>query len=62
VSIRYRLAGDPEHPFSEAIGIVMAVKPDETGRAAATIVKRDGDRTSVALDDVVAGKAWVVQG
>ena len=58
VSVRYRLHGDPEHPFSEAIGIVMSVKPDESGAAAVTIVDRRGDTATIPIEDVLAGKAW----
>ena len=28
VSVRYRLHGDPEHPFSEAVGVVASVTAD----------------------------------
>ena len=59
VSVRYRLEGDPGHPYSEAIGIVMAVKPDETGAATVTIVNRRGEESIVPVRDVLAGKAWV---
>ena len=58
VSIRFKVLNDPEHPFSEAIGVVMAVKPDETGRPTVSIVNRHGDTVAVAIDDVLAGKAW----
>jgi hypothetical protein len=59
VSIRYKLTGDPQHPVSEAIGIVMSVKPDETGRTQVMIVNRRGDISTVGIDDVLAGKAWM---
>jgi len=59
VSIRYKLTGDPEHPVSEAVGIVMSVKADETGKAQVLIVNRRGDISTVGTDDVLAGKAWM---
>ena len=60
VSIRYRLRDDPaEHAVSEAIGIVMSVKSDETDGAEVSIVDQRGEITKVAIDDVMAGKAWV---
>ncbi|MGH2753531.1 MAG: hypothetical protein ACRDLB_03790 [Actinomycetota bacterium] len=60
VSIRFR-RNEPEHPFSEAIGVVMSVKPDESGRPCVTIVNRRGALSEVPLADVMAGKAWVDQ-
>jgi hypothetical protein len=59
VSIRYRLESDPQHPVSEAIGIVMSVKPDESGAASVTIVNRRGEEVTISIEDVLAGKAWV---
>jgi hypothetical protein len=59
VSIRFRLRDDREHDSSEAVGIVMAIKSDETDGARVSIVDRRGEITEVAIDDVIAGKAWV---
>ena len=59
VSVRYRLRDDPEHDSSEVIGIVMSIKSDETDGAQISIVDKRGDITKVAIDDVMAGKAWV---
>ena len=60
VSIRYRLRDDPSgHPVSEVIGIVMSIKSDETDGTQISIVDKRGDITKVAIDDVMAGKAWV---
>jgi PDZ domain-containing secreted protein len=59
VSIRYRLRDDPEHDVSEVIGIVMSIKSDETDGIEISIVDKRGEITKVAIDDVMAGKAWV---
>ena len=58
VSIRFRVLNDPEHPLSEAIGVVMAVKSDETGRPIVSIVNRRGETVEVPIENVLAGKAW----
>ncbi len=52
VSIRFSLHGDPDHRFSEASGVLMAV--DDR----LTILKKSGDRVEVAIDDVVAAKVF----
>ena len=57
VSIRFRLRGDPEHPFSEAIGVVMAVDPSD-GDERIKILTRRGDEVVVAASDVLARKTF----
>ena len=57
VSIRYRLHGDPEHPFSEAIGVVMAVEGSDRGEHI-TILTRRGDEVVVSAEDVLAQKTF----
>jgi hypothetical protein len=59
VSVRFKLTGDPDHPFSETIGVVMSVKTDETGTSRVAIVDRRGDVSEIDISDVIAGKAWV---
>lgn len=56
ISIRYALAGDPEHPFSEAIGVISAVS--ETDDPTITIMGRDGKTTVVASSSVLQGKVF----
>lgn len=56
ISIRYALAGDPEHPFSEAIGVISAVSDDEQPRL--TILSRDGSATELRAADVLQGKVF----
>ena len=57
VSIRYRLHDDPGgHPFSEAVGVVMAVDK-QSDDATVTIMTKRGE-VSVAIDDVLAMKVF----
>lgn len=57
VSIRYRLHGDPEHPFSEAIGVVMSVDgSDDEERV--RIMTRRGEDVEVATSDILASKTF----
>lgn len=57
VTMRYRLGGDPAHPFSEAAGVVRSVGRDDAGAAHVEVVTRRGEVRSVPLADVVAAKA-----
>ena len=57
VSIRYRLHGDPDHPFSEAIGVVMSVADSDRGERI-TIVTRRGAEVVVGAEDVLAQKTF----
>ena len=57
VSIRYRLHGDPEHPFSEAIGVVMSVAGSDRGEQI-TIVTRRGAEIVLGAEDVIAKKTF----
>lgn len=51
ISIRHRLHGDPDHEFSEAIGVVARVDEDSL-----SILNRKGETVVVAFADVIAGK------
>ena len=57
VSIRYALTGDPAHPFSEAVGVVAAVRGTPVAPVV-TILKRDGTSIEVAAAAVLAGKVF----
>ena len=57
VSIRYRLHDDPQHRFSEAIGVVMAVEDSERGERV-TIMTRRGGEVVVHGEDVLASKTF----
>lgn len=55
VSILFRIPGDPEHPFSEVIGLVQQI--DRSGSAPVyRIVRRSGEVVSVPETDVVKVK------
>ena len=58
VSIRFRLAGDPAHPFSEAIGVVSNVTDRPDGARSISIVTRSGDTVEVAVADILAAKVF----
>ena len=53
VSLRYRLHDDPEHPFSEAIGVVMSVGEDDL-----QIVGKRGEVVSIPIGDIEASKLF----
>ena len=57
VSLRFRLHGDPEHPFSEAIGVVQSVR-EVDGRDHIEVVDRRGGVVSIAVEDVLAAKLF----
>lgn len=57
VSIRYALQGDPEHPFSEAIGTVGSVE-GEGAEVSITIFTKRGERITLRAGDVLAAKVF----
>ena len=57
VSIRYRLHEDPEHPFSEAIGVVMTVEGPERAERVSILTKR-GETIVVSVQDILAAKEF----
>ena len=56
VSIRYALRGDPEHPFSEAVGVISGVSEGE--QPTISILDRDGEVKEIMGADVLAGKVY----
>ena len=58
VSIRYRIQGDPDHSFSEAVGVVQSATEDADGRVVVTIVDRRGSVVAVDAADVTAAKVF----
>jgi hypothetical protein len=56
VSLRYRLRGDPAHPFSEAVGMVSFVGLGEGSRVVVKVVNRRGETVVVGLEDVLAAR------
>ena len=58
ISIRYALKGDPEHPFSEAIGVISGISESDDPTIA--IIDREGKTTEVLGSDVLQGKVFPV--
>ena len=56
ISIRYALAGDPQHPFSEAIGVISGVS--ETDDPVITVLGREGKTIDVRSSEVLQGKVF----
>lgn len=50
VSILFRIDGDPQHPFSEVVGIVQRISEENR---VYHVVKRDGTLVEVPAADVV---------
>jgi hypothetical protein len=57
VSIRFVLRGDPDHPFSEAVGVVQAVRATDKTQSI-EILKRSGEVVSVEARDVLNAKVF----
>jgi hypothetical protein len=60
ISLRFALRGDPEHPFSEAIGVLMSVSEDDSGAQSLQILTRRGATVTVPAPDVLAAKFFPV--
>jgi hypothetical protein len=52
--MRYVLRGDPDHPFSEAIGVVMAAGD------VVSIVTKTGARVDIAPKDILNVKVFPI--
>jgi hypothetical protein len=57
-SMRLRLSGDPQHPFTEAVGVVQAVRTHESGADVLVLVSRRGEEREVPLADILAAKIF----
>ena len=53
LSILFRIEGDPEHPYSEVVGLLQRVTVDETGARTLAVCRRDGSVVEVAEADVI---------
>lgn len=60
LSLRFALRGDPEHPFSEAIGVLMSVSEGDSGVQSLQILTRRGETVTVPAPDVLAAKIFPV--
>ena len=58
ISVRYRLHGDPAHPFSEAIGMIQNVRSTTDAGDVVEIVNRRGAVATVPVRDITAFKLW----
>jgi hypothetical protein len=57
VSVRYRLAGDPVHPFSEAVGVVASVTAEGDSEIV-TVIDRKGRAVAIPAPDLLAFKVF----
>jgi hypothetical protein len=53
LSVLYRIGGDPQHPFSEVVGLLQRVDVDDEGRRVLHVCRRDGSLVAVAEPDVI---------
>ena len=60
VSIRFKLHDDPAHGFSEAIGVVQSVRPNDAGIVELGILTRRGETRVVPVEDILAVKLFPV--
>ncbi|GAC1374700.1 MAG: hypothetical protein NVSMB32_17770 [Actinomycetota bacterium] len=64
LSILYRIEGDPEHPFSEVVGLLQRVERNADGARLLHVCRRSGAVVVVAEADVIrmkfvpTSKAW----
>ena len=52
VSILFSIEGDPEHPFSEVVGVLMRVTDADGPQACYSILRRSGEVVEVRRDAV----------
>jgi hypothetical protein len=62
LSILFRIEGDPEHPYSEVVGLLQRVTVDEAGARTLAVCRRDGSVVEVAEADVVRLKFIPIRG
>lgn len=56
VSILFSIEGDPEHPFSEVVGVLMRITDADGPEACYSVVRRSGEVVEVRRDAVRALK------
>lgn len=56
LSILFRIAGDPQHPFSEVVGVLQRVEELPGGGRVLHVCRRTGAVVTVAEADVVRMK------
>lgn len=53
ISILFRIEGDPDHPYSEVVGLLQRVAVNESGARTLAVCRRDGSVVEVAETDVI---------
>ena len=53
LSILFRIEGDPDHPYSEVVGLLQRVDVNEAGARTLAVCRRDGSVVEVAEADVI---------
>jgi hypothetical protein len=56
VSMLFKVEGDPEHPFSEVVGVLMRVTDAGGPDATYSVIRRSGEVVEVRQDKVMALK------
>lgn len=57
ISVLFRIHDDPEHPFSEVVGVLQRIDPETaSGQEVFCVLRRNGDLVSVPSSDVVKFK------
>lgn len=52
----FRIEGDPEHPFSEVVGVLLRVTGAGSPEATYSVIRRSGEVVEVRQDKVMALK------
>jgi len=53
ISVLFRIEGDPDHPYSEVVGLLQRVAVSESGARTLAVCRRDGSVVEVAETDVI---------
>ena len=53
ISVLFRIEGDPDHPYSEVVGLLQRVAVDRSGARTLAVCRRDGSVVEVAEADVI---------
>jgi hypothetical protein len=56
VSMRLRNPGDDAHPFTEAVGVLRSIVPDQAGEPVVTVLTRRGEARGGRVSDILAAK------
>ena len=62
LSILFRIEGDPEHPYSEVVGLLQRVTVDGAGARTLAVCRRDGSVVEVPEADVIRLKFIPIRG